>query len=78
MAKKFGEALEIIVEKGGQLSDDTYVEKLISESARKLSAAEKPDELYTSWGLHQFVQEVLFRAQPNEQLKDLALSLLSR
>lgn len=81
LSSKFKEALGIIWQKKGQLSDDTYLEKLASETAKRLSTANDPDECYESWGLRHFVQEALqgsTGSDCNNSLLDFGLKILSR
>ncbi len=57
---KYCAALAIIRETNGHLSDDTYLEKLSTETSKRLSAGDV--ELWTNrWGLEPFVTDMLLQ-----------------
>ncbi len=56
VSEKYKLALKIIQECDGHLPDDTYLEKVITETEKKVRV--DPD-LFDLWGLHDFVRRVL-------------------
>ena len=77
-AELYRAALSLAVDRGGVLSDDTYLEKLATATGERVSSS---DAHYVDWGLKDFVQQVLLSlpeqaAAEAGPLQEFALNLL--
>ncbi len=78
LTAKFRDALDIVRKCGGRLPDDTYLEKLATESAKRMTRT--PDiDLYLLWGLRDFVEASLASSSADADcsLRDFCLNLMA-
>ena len=80
-AVKYHQALAVVGEYQGMLPDDTYLERLITETASGIRDADDDAFLFETWGLRAFVRRALASdgaADVATPMHDFCMSVLAR